>query len=57
MLNKFMQTQRKDASRVQTMKIDTSVLNKTQFTCLGHIYLLKPGQLDYHLYPPLNPHV
>ena len=54
-----MQTLTKNASRFQTMKIDTSILNKREFTCLDHIYLLKieTGELDYYLYPPLNPHV
>ena len=53
-----MQTQIKDASRLQTMKIDTSVLKKSKCTSLSHIYLLKPetSELDYHLHPPLNPH-
>ena len=36
-----MQTQTKDASSVQTMKVDMSVLKKRECTCLGHIYLLK----------------
>ena len=43
-----MHTQTKDASRVQTMKIDMSILNKRECICLGHIYLLKlkTGKLD-----------
>ena len=54
-----MQTQTKDTSKVETLKIDMSMLNKKEFTCLGHIYLLKleTGELDYHLCPPLNPNV
>ena len=43
-----MQTETKDASTVQTMKSDTSVLNKGECTCLGHSYVLKleTGELD-----------
>ena len=54
-----MHTQTEGASSIQTMTIDTYILNKREFTCLGHLYLLKleTGELDYHLYPPLNPPV
>ena len=32
-----MQTQTKDSSKVQTMKIDTFMLNKRECTSLGHL--------------------
>ena len=42
-----MQTQTNDPSRVQTMKTNTWILNKSEGTCLGHIYLLlKASELD-----------
>ena len=50
-----MQTHTKDTSRVQTMKNETSILNKCKCTCLGHICLLKLGLTRTFVYPFLNP--
>ena len=48
-----MQTQTKDASGIQTIKIDTSILKKREFTCLGRVYLLK---LETGGLPPVSFH-